>query len=162
MVLYRFYPEGQGPKLLRQDRAFLGFAAAILLAMHCQWPELVSVALFPFLILAAACNQGKVKEVLTLRPLQRLGDYSFSVYMVHMPLVYLYWGKVLHENPDAFARLPEHLDPDYLHNWCWSLLLLAATVAVSALTYHWVEVPARRYLTRRRVAKAGMPAPVAA
>jgi peptidoglycan/LPS O-acetylase OafA/YrhL len=162
MVLYRFYPEGRGLPLLRQDRTFLGCAAAVLLTMHFQLPELVCIGLFPFLILTSACNQGKVKEVLMLRPLQRLGDYSFSVYMVHMPLVYLYWGKVLHENPNAFARLPEHLNPDYLHNWCWSLLLLAATVMVSALTYHLVEVPARQYLTRHRVVKADVPAPVAA
>jgi peptidoglycan/LPS O-acetylase OafA/YrhL len=88
--------------------------------------------------------------------LQRLGDWSFSIYLVHMPLVYIRWAMQLAENPNAFAQMPGG-PPDYAANWAWTLGLLVATVAVAACTYRWVEVPARGYLSRR----AGKGQPVA-
>jgi peptidoglycan/LPS O-acetylase OafA/YrhL len=42
------------------------------------------VAFFPLVILSAACNADFVKRVLETKPLQRLGEWSFSIYMVHV------------------------------------------------------------------------------
>jgi peptidoglycan/LPS O-acetylase OafA/YrhL len=93
--------------------------------------------------------------------LQRLGDWSFSIYLVHMPLVYIRWAMQLTENPNAFAQMPGG-PPDYAANWAWTLGLLAATVALAAFTYRCVEVPARQYLLRRATSGQSSPQPVAA
>jgi peptidoglycan/LPS O-acetylase OafA/YrhL len=147
MVVYRLYAGGWGAGLLGRGGALVGFALGVLLGMHYGAPDLCIVALFPGLILAAAYHTGAATRALTVRPLRRLGDWSFSIYLVHMPLVYVRWAMQLAENPDAFARLPGG-PPDYAANWAWTLGLLVATVAVAACTYRWVEVPARQYLSR--------------
>jgi peptidoglycan/LPS O-acetylase OafA/YrhL len=102
-----------------------------------------------------------VSRALTVRPLRHLGDWSFSIYLVHMPLVYVRWALQLADNPDTFARMPGG-PPDYAANWAWTLGLLAATVALAAFTYRRVEVPARRYLSRRAAGGQAAPQPVAA
>ena len=160
MVAYRGYAGGWGAGLLRRGGAFAALALGVLLGMHLGAPELALVALFPALILAAAYNTGAVSRALTVRPLKRLGDWSFSIYLVHMPLVYVRWTMQLAENPDAFAGLPG--GSGYAANWAWTLALLVATVAVAAGTHRWVEVPARRYLLRRAGKATPVSQPVAA
>ncbi len=88
------------------------------------------------------------------RPLlQRLGEISYSVYLVHMPVLYLVF------------RAITKLDP---HMGGWKFLAIAlpvtvgATLAVSWLTHRWIEQPGialGRALTRRwRGAPALQPA----
>jgi peptidoglycan/LPS O-acetylase OafA/YrhL len=161
MLAYRLYAQGWGAGPLRRGAAFAAIALGVLAGMHYGAPELGIVALFPGLILAAAYNTGAVTRVLTARPLRRLGDWSFSVYLVHMPLVYVRWALQLAENPDAFARMPGG-PSDYAANWAWTLGLLFATVAAAAFTYRWVEVPARAYLLRRAGNVRPSPRPVTA
>jgi peptidoglycan/LPS O-acetylase OafA/YrhL len=161
MIAYRGYAGGWGADLLRRGGAFAALALEVLLGMHYGAPELALVALFPGLILAAAYNTGAVGRALTVQPLKRLGDWSFSIYLVHMPLVYVRWAMQLAENPDAFAQLPGGA-PDYAANWAWTLALLATTVAVAAGTHRWVEVPARQYLSRRAGKATPAAQPIAA
>jgi peptidoglycan/LPS O-acetylase OafA/YrhL len=161
MVVYHLYAGGWGAGLLGRSGAFAAMGLGVLLGMHYGAPELGIVALFPFLILAAAYNTGAVARALTVRPLARLGDWSFSIYLVHMPLVYVRWVLQLADNPDAFARMPGG-PPDYAANWAWTLGLLAATVALAAFTYCRVEVPARQYLLQRAASGQSSPQPVTA
>ncbi len=147
MVLYRFYVGQWGYRLLSSGWAFATCLGAILLGMHAGMHELSIVALFPFLILSAAYNTGGIRKAMTVRPLQRLGDWSFSIYMVHMPLVYVRWSLQLAENPNAFAQFPGG-PPDYAANWIWTIGLVMATLGAAALSYRYVEVPARQYLGR--------------
>jgi peptidoglycan/LPS O-acetylase OafA/YrhL len=155
MLTYRLYLQQWGLGFLKKDWAFVNFLFAILLSMHYSAPELLIVCLFPLLILAAAYNGDRSAKLLSTGLFKRLGDYSFSIYMVHMPVVYLYWAKLLAANPAAFAQIPSRQNPDYLHNWLWCLVLLGVSIGLAALTYHYLEVPARKYLTKKRV-----PAPV--
>jgi peptidoglycan/LPS O-acetylase OafA/YrhL len=129
--------------------AFVNFLFAILLSMHYGAHDLLIIGLFPFLILAAAYNGDRRTKLLSTGLFKRLGDYSFSIYMVHMPVVFLYWAKLLAENPDAFAQFPSRENPDYLHNWFWCLVLVGVSIGIAAFTYHYLEVPARKFLTKR-------------
>jgi len=77
--------------------------------------------------LTAALNR-----VLELPVLQWLGRISYSVYLVHIPIMYVVFR--------AITRLNEHMGG-------WKFLVLALpvtiilTLLVAALTYRWIEVP---------------------
>jgi peptidoglycan/LPS O-acetylase OafA/YrhL len=58
--------------------------------MHFGIMDILIVAFFPVIILAAAYNQTAVKRTLDTRMLQRLGDWSFTIYMVHMPIIHIF------------------------------------------------------------------------
>ena len=86
-----------------------------------------------------------------MRPLQRLGDWSFSIYMVHVPLLFLLWIYQLKVNPAQFADFMKLVQtpPDYATGVIVCIGLVISTLAVAALTYRYVEVPARNYLNQR-------------
>jgi peptidoglycan/LPS O-acetylase OafA/YrhL len=120
------------------------------LSLHFDANELAIVALFPLLILSAAYNESFVWRLLGMRPAQRLGDWSFSIYMVHMPLFFTYRGLAPLVGWPVFDGLfTAH--PDYRVGWLAFGVWLTVTLVVAAGMYRWVEVPARNYLNRRRV-----------
>jgi peptidoglycan/LPS O-acetylase OafA/YrhL len=152
MLTYRWFQLGIGGRWLRRDGVFSVVGVALALSFHFPCNELVTVALFPFLILAAAYNGSRVERLLSTRPAQRLGDWSFSIYMVHMPIWFTYRGLA----PLLGGPVPEGLftvRPDYRLGWLCAGGFLAVTLAVAAFCYRWLEVPARNYLNGRRVGR---------
>lgn len=146
MFFYELYRIHWAASLLKSGWAFVASAAGVVLAMHFGIHQLLIVALFPFVILTAAHNQDFVKRALDTRPLQRLGDWSFSIYMVHMPIIFaLTTIFVLSKYPKAFSTFEAKRPPGEL----MCLLLVVLTLVVAALTYRFVEVPARNYINNR-------------
>lgn len=100
--------------------AVVGMGTAIV-AYREQWgdPRALSLLLgFTAAGLILACNQaGSIARFFSLAPLVWLGKVSFSVYLLHM---------------FAMRFIP--------HPW----IALGATLAVSAITYRFIEVPAMR------------------
>jgi len=94
------------------------------------------VALFPVLGTVALLLAGPttVGHVLTTRPMTFVGDISYSVYLVHWPLIVL----VPHVTGHALT-------------WVEKLGILAATGVLAWLSKTWVEDPLR---TRPLLAKA--------
>jgi len=97
-------------------------AAADLIRRHASYP----IALTLFLILAFLWP-------ITFRPMVWLGKVSYSLYLLHPAVLYL------------FIRLAANYWPTIKIDMGWWVLILSAlTVGVSALTYRYVEEPANR------------------
>jgi peptidoglycan/LPS O-acetylase OafA/YrhL len=96
---------------------------------HSPWD-----AAFPLasaaLVVVFSLEAGLVTRMLQLPPMQYLGSLSYSIYLVHWPLLF-----VMQEQ--------YHLS---------ALLYYPAVLAAAVLTHHLVEVPARRALMRCSVA----------
>jgi peptidoglycan/LPS O-acetylase OafA/YrhL len=145
MLLHGFYEARTGYRIFKHNGCFVVLSLATLAAMHFGMPDLLIVALFPLVLLSAAYNTTGVKKVLDKPVLQRLGDWSFSIYMAHMPISFTFdiWevskDSGLYKDFMAFISRP----PDYGHGLLVCALLVAATLLVAPLTYRFVEVPCR-------------------
>jgi len=149
MVTYRWYQLRALKGLLQLDVVFGIIVLALAVSLHFDVNELLTVALFPLLILAAAYNGSTVRRLLSTRPAQRLGDWSFSIYMVHMPVYFTYRAIA----PLLGWWIPQGfytVKADYWVGWLSACIFLAVTVAIASLCYRWVEVPARNYLNAPR------------
>jgi peptidoglycan/LPS O-acetylase OafA/YrhL len=93
------------------------------------------------LIAALARQAGPVSRILSTRVAVWLGDISYSIYLVH-GLILGDWSGIWLR--DARAALPEPLG-----SLVWLCLILGVTLAVAALTYRFVERPARTLFRRR-------------
>lgn len=116
-------------------------AAVVVIALHLGLHQAIVLAAFASLILSTASDQGPLARVLASPLLLLLGTLSYSLYMTHWIVYRLYWmyGSYL------FADLAS----DYSQINVYLLkvfLLLALTFGLSWLTYHKIELPARRYL----------------
>jgi peptidoglycan/LPS O-acetylase OafA/YrhL len=155
MLLLEIYQAKTGYRLFKQSWTFVVLFAGVVAAMHFGIHDLIIIGSFPLIILAAAYNDSSIKKLLDTRPLQRLGDWSFSIYMVHIPIVFTYYVYVVSENPKHFSDIMALMNqkPDYLTGWIMCGLWVAASLVVASLTYRFIEVPARNALNKRFATK---------
>jgi peptidoglycan/LPS O-acetylase OafA/YrhL len=148
MLLFEFYEAKAGYSILKNSWSFIVFFTGILVAMHFGIMDVIILAFFPFILLTAAYNTSGVKKFLDTRPLQRLGDWSFSIYMVHVPLMMLYWIYSVKKDPGHFSDIMKLITskPNYGLGVVLCVITVTLTLLVASLTYKYVEVPARNYL----------------
>ena len=131
--------------------SLIGSALLIALLMLVdQWPILAFGFPFAFalLILSVCADRGWLAAILKTRPLQILGERSYSIYLMHMPLVMIF---------ENFARRAESagLRAAILVAFVVTLLVL------SGWTYRFVEQPFRDWFNRlasRKTLPANEPA----
>jgi len=121
------------------------------------------------LIYVLSFDQGGVAAVMRLPALQRLGLWSYSIYMIHpfifqlMKMVASFIDQKLHVKLIAWHNGEKLLLLGSLQQAMWVALALSVVLVVpfAALTYRWIEKPAmdaaRRELSAtRRAATAGI------
>jgi peptidoglycan/LPS O-acetylase OafA/YrhL len=151
MLLFKIYNDSMGINFFKRSAVFITLFGGLIIAMHAEAADLLIVSFFPLIILAAAYNTTLIKRVLDISILQRLGDWSFSIYMVHVPIMYIFWIFQMKANPSMLASFPPESTgpPDYNLGFLTCLLVVALTLVTAALSYKYIEVPARNYLNRK-------------
>jgi peptidoglycan/LPS O-acetylase OafA/YrhL len=151
MFLFTIYQESIGANFFRKSWVFAVFFFGALIAMQAGTEDILVIAVFPFIILSAAYNTTAIKKILDLSFLQRLGDWSFSIYMVHVPIIYLFWIYQTLLDPTYWATFPppEASPENSTMGWWLCLILVTLTLLLASLTYQYIEVPARNYLNKR-------------
>jgi peptidoglycan/LPS O-acetylase OafA/YrhL len=90
---------------------------------------------FTLLIVSLATDQGYVARLFKTRTAQMLGQRSYSIYLMH-PILICIVGYTVHGISSA------------LHGVIVLLVFVAALIAVSGLTYRFIEVPPRDAFNR--------------
>jgi peptidoglycan/LPS O-acetylase OafA/YrhL len=124
------------------------FATVLVLGLMHKWMrrrvffDWVTLPAFSLLIVALATStQGMISRLMNSRPLLYLGTISYSIYMVHWCLIgflQTFWLYKFH------IEFGSDFDP----NRCLLALVIFVPISllVAALTYHFIEVPARNFL----------------
>jgi peptidoglycan/LPS O-acetylase OafA/YrhL len=95
---------------------------------------------FAVLVLAAA-SPGAFARLLRWRPLTLLGDMSYSLYLVHLPVLITLWRFV----------------PATRHPYLFSVGVVVFSCLAAAALYWGVELPAERWRHRRKAAARAVP-----
>jgi peptidoglycan/LPS O-acetylase OafA/YrhL len=139
MLLCRWHlaPASMAKEAVASDIVLAGTLLLILLLLHLGVDGVPIIVLFCVLTLSASLNAGRVGAFLSAGPLHRLGVLSYSIYLTH--------GLVLRGWQFAFNRIGPISTPVAV---VALTALLALTIAVSAVTYRYVEVPGREFFNR--------------
>jgi peptidoglycan/LPS O-acetylase OafA/YrhL len=101
---------------------------------------------FSVLVLTTAYDKGLMARAFSLKPLQFLGDISYSVYLTHVPVMTLLYP--------IFIYAAERVGLDQMTTRAiWLVIFVSAVLIISTGTYKWIENPARRRLTQIRAVK---------
>ena len=122
------------PRLARHVLSALGLVGLVVAALSYDastpfpgWHALLPVLGAAALLAAGAAGETGAGRLLTLPPIRYVGDISYSLYLWHWPVLVLgakYVGRSRSTTETA--------------------VMLAVVLALSVLSYHWVENPIRR------------------
>ena len=108
------------------------------------------LACFALLAAVGRSPEGRIRAILSWRPLAFVGGFSYSIYLIHAPLIQLFWQYVLHP-----LRLSD--------NATFLLLEIVGTPLFVAVAYGFYWFCERPYLTpalkRSAVAKGSVAGP---
>ena len=112
-------PSGARPLLVLA--LFAATIAVMALAVRLPW----GAALFPFPVIACIMLGAQTTTLLSSRPFQAIGRWSYSIYLLHFPVL----------------ALTTRTLGDPAGNIALKALIVIVTIALSAVTYRYVERP---------------------
>lgn len=153
MTVYQAYQDGWARRWFGNGYMIAAAALGLMLTLHLNTPDLVSVVFFPLILLSAAYGSPRMNQLFGTAAMQRLGDWSFSIYLVHQPLMYTIEKIILYgaAQTPASSTAPAGPPPVPPMSAAWLICLgfIALTLLISSLMYRYVEVPARNWLNPR-------------
>lgn len=146
MILYQFYKDEWGKKIFGNGYIILGATALCFICMHFAVPDFITVLFFPIIILSGVYGSNSMDVFLGSKPMQRIGDWSFSIYLVHQPIMFTMGTILSYLNPVDPSKPPQGPpdEPSRLTAWMICIAMIAVILFFSWLTYRFVEVPARK------------------
>ncbi|HEY1772144.1 MAG TPA: acyltransferase [Gammaproteobacteria bacterium] len=136
---------GQGISAHLSELAAVGLTTAVLWYCGEGRAQFLLLPCFALLVFLLADGRGMVAAFLRQRHIQKIGKWSYSIYMVHFTVILAMsdlarciWPR----GPVEFTRW------NVAETTLLSLLLLALVLLVSSMTYRYVEDPPRRWAKR--------------
>jgi hypothetical protein len=116
----------------------------------------VPVLLFPAIVVIFAAQRGVLSRCLLSIPIQRLGTWSYSIYMIHFVVITVLNSSLRVLQYLLHAPLPTHdvgsAGPTFaLPLWLGDAIFLsylAVVIAASGMTWRFVEEPCRIFFNR--------------
>ncbi len=157
MAMYQCYKIGWGAKILGNGYTIVLITLAIFTSMHFDLPDFVTVTLFPFLLLSGTYGSINIDKLFNLKPLQRLGDWSFSIYIIHEPLLYTLGNIMTYLHPvGKTIQASPPPTPDMLTAWTFSIIFISIILLIASLTYRFIEVPTRNWINGKNKKDPGL------
>jgi peptidoglycan/LPS O-acetylase OafA/YrhL len=144
MLLYFLYQDDKIKNYCKPDWLCAIVTLLLLAGMHLGIQDIYFVPLFCVLIIAFTSNTGKAAAALNNKALIYLGDISYSVYMLHFPLILIVQMIAYKLNNQSKASLNVSFWPGL--GYC--ILFIAVLIVLSALSYKILEQPCRRYVNK--------------
>lgn len=145
MMMYFGYKENWAKQLFTSGYTFLFLVLGVMLCLHFGVPDIFTVLFFPFILLSAAYGNKNMNAILATKPLQKLGDWSFSIYLIHQP--FLYQGAVFFANPNKTRITVPKLN--IFTSWLICLIFIVFILFISYLSYSFIELPVRNLINKK-------------
>lgn len=148
MVVYAGFLRIRMTDYLRHSGWFVVAGLLTLAGMHFGVSDIFLTALFPALLLFAAMNTGALARCLDYPFFQKIGTWSYSIYMVHVPLMstFLTVWLMLNSHETKNISNASALAPTPVIAWSACAAYLLIVLGLSALTYRFIEAPLRRWI----------------
>lgn len=156
MMVYLAWKDNWAKNLFSSGYTVLVLIAGLFACMHFAVLDVFTVLFFPLILLCAAYGSRNMNVLLATKPLQKLGDWSFSIYLIHQP--FLYQATALMQNPNKTGIDLSNMT--MLNSWLICIGFIVFLLFVAYLSYRFIELPSRNYINRRWGKPSEQPVPV--
>lgn len=151
VVAARLFLDERGPPRVPATAWLVALASLVVVALglvpYALWHNAFLAPLFALVVVALASGPTTVGRALSCRALVKLGEASYALYILHVPLLYWIAGVGERRTGEKVLERP-----------AVALVSLVVIVALSRLVFVAVEAPLRRWL-RRAGERAAPPFP---
>lgn len=153
MIMYQAFNAKWLSKILSNGYILLVLTLLSFISMHFNLPDFITIISFPFILLCGAYGSVGIDNFFANKFLQRIGDWSFSIYLIHQPLMFTIGSIVSYLNPldpnkPVTGPPPK---PEMLTAWLICFVFVVLTLLISIITYKYIEVPARDRINRKQL-----------
>jgi peptidoglycan/LPS O-acetylase OafA/YrhL len=146
VLIYQLYAGGVGKWVFKTDTFLIVLIALTGYALHSNVTDVLLIPCFALVVLAVVYNQGLTSTILMSRPLQYLGNISYSLYLMQSVLYRLVVLVLLHAGIKYKGPFSLHLPQGPAFLCC--LGYLAGLIVLSAVSYRYIEQPARKSIRK--------------
>ena len=140
MVTYGFYQYKKWYSFFSKDITGIVCITLLLATMHFGINDILYIPLFMALVLAIAANQQTIHKICMTKPLQYVGDISYSIYLIHCNLIFFVAVPVLQKMGYVYKG-PGSPQLPFWTGLAVCSIFLASVIAVSSVTYFLIEKP---------------------
>ena len=100
--------------------------------------EYICIAIiFPFVVWLGAC--GKSNDKTTSKTNKLLGDISYPLYIVHYPIMYIFYKWLIEKRVYTFSE-----------TWMVSSIVVISSILLAFILLKFYDEPVRKYLSKRQ------------
>jgi peptidoglycan/LPS O-acetylase OafA/YrhL len=128
----------------------VGFASKIsmVVILAVQLPNGCLIPMFFILVYCSAPNTTLLSHMLSIRPLSYLGERSYSIYLIHFPLIFLFSKLFLFPHPDGAGGWQRPFV--YRAIFC----IVIGTFTLAEVSYRFFECPVRDMIRLKVAARS--------
>lgn len=149
MLVYVAYQNKKISNFFSKDSVAIACIIILVILMHFGFNDLIYIPLFMFIVLCFSANDGVITKICSLKPLQYLGNISYSVYMVHI-LIIFYVGDYFLETLGITFKVNQDHQVSFNFGLWASTLFALLVIVVSTITYYSIEKPCRRWINKKK------------
>lgn len=148
MITYTVYQQESLYKFFGKDIIGLMSVGLALFTLHIGINDALYIPVFMLLVLTVAANKGFIFKIFQLKPLQYIGDISYSIYMIHLLVLFLVFYPLLENMGYTNRPFGENALPFWTGLGVCSLFI-TIVIAISSLTYYGIEKPCRKWINKK-------------
>jgi peptidoglycan/LPS O-acetylase OafA/YrhL len=147
MITYIGFQQKSELKYFNNDFVSILFILVTILLFHFGVNDLFIILCFILLILTIASNKKRIYKLFQFKPLQYLGDISYSIYLTHGLAMFLIAVPLL-SRLGYIYKGPGSLQIPFLTGLWTCAVFLIGVILLSTITYYLIENPCRKWLNR--------------
>ena len=144
MLVYKVYQLPSMKTLFKKDITAILIKLLLVISLHFAINDAYCVLLFAGLVMAFACNGGLIHRLCNSRPLQYLGNISYSIYLMQIFLQEPFSKGIRLPGVTGYGR--GNLNIGFSAGSYYCLLYLLLLIFISSITYYAIERPCRKII----------------
>ena len=149
MICYLLFKQQQIIDFLRRDIISFTTIFITILLFHFGVNDLMIIPIFMLLVINIAANQGALYKTFQFKPLQYLGEISYSIYLVHGFVMFYFAIPIIEKLGYVYKQGPGSLRLSFITGLGYCTLYVLLVILLSTISFYTIEKPCRDWLNKK-------------